>query len=91
MAQSVQAFLDKRGNMHRDPESAVIADLSDALGRVGDQTGIAEGVARIILARREEIEQAFSDLDILMAPREINFSDSVRESEGVIPITDAKK
>lgn len=66
MAKSTEAYLDNRGKIHRDPMDAIVADLANALGRVGDQTGMAEGVARVILARREEIEQAFHDLDHLV-------------------------
>ena len=65
MAKAIEAYVDERGKLHRDPHDAIVADLAAALGRVGDQTGMAEGVARVILARRLEIERAFKDLDEL--------------------------
>jgi len=66
VAKSVEAYLDKRGKLHRHPTDAIVEDLASALGRVGDQTGMAEGVARVILAKRKEIEQAFRELDELV-------------------------
>ncbi|MGB3795593.1 MAG: hypothetical protein WA957_04740 [Alteraurantiacibacter sp.] len=65
MAKSVQAFLDNRGGLHISPTSAVIGDIAAALGRVGDEGGLTEGVARLILDKRTAIEQAFADLDAL--------------------------
>ncbi|WP_240504466.1 hypothetical protein [Tsuneonella mangrovi] len=65
MAKSVEAYLDNRGNLHLSPSSAIIADLAMALGRVGDEGGMTEGVARLILEKRAEIEQAFADIDSL--------------------------
>lgn len=65
MAKSIEAYLDNRGNLHLTPNSAIIADLAAVLGRVGEEGGLTEGVARLILERRAEIEQAFADLDEL--------------------------
>lgn len=65
MAKSIQAYLDNRGNLHMSPKSAVIGDIAAALGRVGEEGGLTEGVARLILEKREFIEQAFADLDNL--------------------------
>lgn len=65
MAKSIQAYLDNRGHLHTSPKSAVIGDITHALGRVGDEGGLTEGVARLILEKREEIERAFADLDAL--------------------------
>lgn len=65
MAKSIQAYLDNRGHLHTSPTSAVIGDITHALGRVGEEGGLTEGVARLILEKREEIELAFAELDAL--------------------------
>ncbi|MGD9665322.1 MAG: hypothetical protein AB7U34_08990, partial [Novosphingobium sp.] len=45
--------------------SAVVADIAAALGRVGEEGGKTQGVARLILEKRSEIEAAFADFDNL--------------------------
>ncbi|MFB0610989.1 hypothetical protein [Aurantiacibacter poecillastricola] len=65
MAKPIQAYLDNRGQFHMTPTSAVIGDIAAALGRVGDEGGLTEGVARLILEKRKEIEKAFADFDTL--------------------------
>jgi len=65
VAKSIQAYLDNRGHLHTSPTSAVIGDITHALGRVGEEGGLTEGVARLILEKREEIELAFAELDAL--------------------------
>jgi hypothetical protein len=66
MAQVIQAFQDERGHLHDSPATAVVADLAAALGRVGDEGGLTNGVAKLILEKRQEIEKAFADLDALI-------------------------
>lgn len=66
MAKPIQAYEDERGNLHTSPELAIVADIAACLGRVGDEGGLTSGVARLILDKRREIEQAFADLDRLM-------------------------
>lgn len=41
------------------------SEIAAALGRVGDEGGLASGVAKLILEKRTEIEAAFSDLDTM--------------------------
>ena len=65
MATAVEAYRDGRGHLHLDPSSAIIADIAAALGRVGDEGGLTQGVAKLILEKRAEIEEAFADLDKL--------------------------
>ena len=65
MASIVEAYKDGRGNLHLDPSSAIVADIAAALGRVGDEGGLTQGVARLILDKRSDIEAAFADLDRL--------------------------
>ena len=65
MARAIEAYQDDRGNLHDSPTSAIIADIAAALGRVGDEGGLTNGVAKLILEKRSEIEQAFADFDSL--------------------------
>jgi hypothetical protein len=65
MAKAIEAYRDDRGNLHHSPTGAIIADIAAALGRVGDEGGLTNGVAKLILEKRAEIEQAFADLDML--------------------------
>ncbi|CCA90576.1 hypothetical protein [Novosphingobium sp. PP1Y] len=65
MASVIEAYRDEKGNLHYEPSSAIVADIAAALGRVGDEGGLTEGVARLILEKRVAIEKAFSDLDRL--------------------------
>lgn len=66
MAKSIQAFRDDRGQVHDTPEDAVTADIAAALGRVGDEGGLTNGVAALILEKRSVIEKAFADYDRLV-------------------------
>jgi hypothetical protein len=70
MAKVVEAFRDDRGTLHNTAANAVVADIAAALGRVGDEGGLTNGVALLILEKRKEIEKAFADLDMLMARQE---------------------
>ena len=65
MARAVEAYQDERGNLHDSPTSAIVADIAAALGRVGEEGGLTNGVAKLILEKRSEIEQAFADYDSL--------------------------
>lgn len=65
MATAVEAYRDNKGNLHHDPSSAIISDIAAVLGRVGDEGGLTEGVSRLILEKRGELETAFADLDRL--------------------------
>ena len=67
MAISIEAYRDDRGNVHDTPSEAVIADIAAALGRVGDEGGLTNGVAKLILDKRPQIEKAFRDYDRLMS------------------------
>jgi hypothetical protein len=65
MAKAVEAYRDERGSLHDNAVGAVLSDLAAALGRVGDEGGLTQGVARLILEKRTDIERAFEDLDRL--------------------------
>lgn len=66
MAKVVEAYRDERGTLHLTAASAIIADLAAALGRVGEEGGLTNGVAALILDKRKEIERAFADYDRLV-------------------------
>jgi hypothetical protein len=70
MAKIVEAYKDDRGTLHNTPAGAVIADIAAALGRVGEEGGLTNGVAVLILEKRKEIERAFADLDMLLQRQE---------------------
>lgn len=63
MAKISQRFEDNGGGFHDTPDSATIADIALALGRLSADSGITGGVAKLILEKRAEIEAAFRDLD----------------------------
>lgn len=69
MAKSIEAYRDERGHVHDTPADAVIADIAAALGRVGDEGGLTNGVAALILEKRTTIEKAFADYDRLVQQR----------------------
>jgi len=56
-------YFDGRGQFFKTPEDATISDLAGLLGRVGDGDSLAPGIAKIMLARRREIEHIFADHD----------------------------
>lgn len=66
MARVTPSYEDNKGELHRSPENATIADLATILGRMGDDGGMAAGVARLILEKRREIEAAFADYDEML-------------------------
>jgi hypothetical protein len=65
MASVVSAFADNNGNLHSNPVDAVVADLSMILGRVGNDSGLTAGIARILIEKRSEIEAAYADFDAM--------------------------
>lgn len=67
MAKIAPAFFDNSGQHHPCPEAAVTADIATALGRLNGDSGISPGIAKLILEKRREIEQAFADLDSMKA------------------------
>lgn len=75
MAKVAFAYTDNQGKLHDSPEAAVIADLSAILGRLGAESGITSGLAKLLIEKRAEIEQAFQDFDRMTAgvlPEPIN-------------------
>ena len=91
MAKSIQAYLDNRGHLHTSPTSAVIGDIAAALGRVGDEGGLTEGVARLILEKRVEIEQAFADLDSMDRRKPVTIEQTEGSTIEVFDLEDRRK
>jgi hypothetical protein len=67
VARIVFAYTDNQGKRHDNPEAAVVADLSVTLGRLGAESGITSGLAKLLIEKRGEIEVAFADLDRMTA------------------------
>ena len=67
MAHRGTGFFDARGNYHKTPEDATIADLAGILGKIGDGDSLAPGIAQMLLDRRPEIERLFAEHDTMMA------------------------
>lgn len=66
MAKIGQTCFDNKGESHASPELATISDLVALFGRMNGPEGMADGVARLILERRKEIEQAFAEHDAMV-------------------------
>ena len=67
MGKLALACVDNSGTFHNDPQDAAIADLSAVLGRVGAESGITNGLAKMILEKRADIEKVFADLDEMVS------------------------
>jgi hypothetical protein len=65
MASIVQAYADNSGKLHESPLDATVADLTIVLGRIGAESGITAGLARLIIEKRSEIEAVFADFDAM--------------------------
>jgi hypothetical protein len=66
MARIGQAFFDNKGASYATPDLATIADIAAIVGRKNGPEGLGEGVARLIFDKRQEIEQAFADHDVML-------------------------
>lgn len=65
VAKIISAFADNHGQIHPTAEQAVVADLTNVLGRIGSEAGITSGLAQLILKKRREIERCFADFDAI--------------------------
>jgi hypothetical protein len=68
MAKAIQAFADRDGKHHASADAATVADILSILG--GSGGGIADGMARTILAKRAELETVFAEHDAMMEGKE---------------------
>ena len=62
MAQIAQAYMDSKGRLCKTPDEATISDLTAILGGAEANTA----TARIILEKREQIEQLFREHDTML-------------------------
>lgn len=65
MVKVVTAYEDGSGVLHSTPEGATLAELTKVLGRIGAESGLTSGLAKVILDKRNEIERIFLDLDTM--------------------------
>ena len=67
MARKGIGFFDTKGQFFKSPEDATVSDIAALLGKVGDGESLAPGIAHILLRRREELQNLFSEHDSMMA------------------------
>lgn len=65
MATECIAYRDGRGELYATAERATLADLASVLGRVGEDGGMTNGVAKLIFERRKDIERVFAEHDAI--------------------------
>ena len=58
------AYFDNSGQYFKSPDDATISDLATLLGRVGEGGSLAPGIAKILFAKRAEIERIFAEYEI---------------------------
>jgi hypothetical protein len=68
MARIDTCYRDNSGAAHEVPEDAALADLEAVLGRIGAESGLTKGLAKMILDKRADIEAVFADLDMMISP-----------------------
>ncbi len=66
MARHGVGYFDSRGQYFKAPDEAAVSDLASLLGRVGEGEGLAPGIARMMLDKRQEIEQIYREFDEMM-------------------------
>ncbi|MEY4501231.1 MAG: hypothetical protein RIS52_1121 [Pseudomonadota bacterium] len=69
MASVGTAFFDAKGQFFKCPEDATISDLASILGRIGEADGLTQGIAKILLERRDDVERIFADHDGMLGVR----------------------
>ena len=74
MANSGIGYFDQRGEYFRTPAEATISDLAGILGKIGEGDSLAPGIAVMLLDKRKEIEEVFTEHD-RMANLELEKSD----------------
>ncbi|WP_145916883.1 hypothetical protein [Erythrobacter sp. QSSC1-22B] len=65
MAKAVESFMDAKGHLHQPPSNSERSGIATMLGRVVEEGGLTDGVARLILEKLCEIEQTSADIDKL--------------------------
>lgn len=70
MAKIATTFEDNQGEQHKTPEAAALADLTIILGRIGAESGLTAGLAKVILDKRPDIERVYGEFDAMRAWQE---------------------
>ena len=78
------AFYDNQGQYFKSAEEASASDLAGVLGRVGDGDSLAPGIARIMLAKRAEIERIFAEHDQMQAIGQGSSNQPIVLREGIV-------
>ncbi len=66
MAHTGTGFFDRKSNFFKSAREATASDLAALLGKIGDGESLAPGIANMLLERRAEIEQLFTDHDLMV-------------------------
>lgn len=62
--QPVQAWADSTGAMHSTKEAALTSELVRALGHVGNGEGMAPGIAKMLVEKRDQIMPLLAAFDV---------------------------
>ena len=60
MPKLTAAFTDSSGRLHATPEGATVSDLAQLFGSA---EGMAVGIARDVMAKRDQIEKILNEYD----------------------------
>jgi hypothetical protein len=66
MAHTGTGFFDRKGNFFKNAREATVSDIAALLGKIGDGESLAPGIANMLLERRTEIEQLFTEHDQML-------------------------
>jgi hypothetical protein len=67
MARPAKSYQSNRGAFYTTPEEATAADIAAILGRVRGENGLAEGIAKVLIARRAEVMGCFAEYEAMVA------------------------
>lgn len=66
MANKSIGYFDRKGHFFKSAHDATISDLAAVLGQISDGESLAPGIAKMMLARRAEIEKLFAEHDAML-------------------------
>ena len=67
MAKRGTGFFDRRGKFFKTAREATESDLAALFGQIGEGESLAPGIAHMLLEKRAEVEQLFTEHDAMMA------------------------
>ena len=82
MAHTGTGFFDRKSNFFKSAREATASDLAALLGKIGDGESLAPGIANMLLERRAEIEQLFTDHDLMVGEEATIKAARIAESSG---------